>query len=438
MTDKNSTPADSPDVIAIDAPAFDTALAGVQDWINRDLLTVDTTVQICVVIAALVFGAIVARFIAPRLSRAIESLRLPMGLRKPLQNLRRLSAVAISLLFLFLASLVHTVTDAGIDFYFVTATMNLAAAWIIIRMAVQVVHNPATRAGIAMFIWVVAALSIFGYLDDTARALDGFAITLGELRLSGLSITKAAIATMILLYGASGLSKLVEYQLGKIPSMTAGSRLLVMKIVRILLFTLAVMIGVTMAGINLAMLAVFSGAVGLGLGLGLQRSVSNFFTGLTLLLDRSIQPGDLIEMPDGTLGTVHQMGSRCIELRALDNRSFLIPNEQMVANQVINWSRGSSAVAQRVTFGVDYKHDPREIIKIALEATKGIDRVVHEPACFFTGFGESSLDFMLIFWIDDPQNGTGGVKSDVLLALHDLFRKNGIDIPYPHRKIIAA
>ncbi len=436
MTSTDETP--PIDILPIDAETLSSIMAGVQDWITRDLLTFDTTIQMAIITCAFIAGAVVARIVSPRISAAIEALRLPMGLRKTLQNLRRLTGVAMALLFLFLSALLHAIIGWKISFYFVEAVMNLSAAWIIIRMAVQVVQNPAMRTSIAMFIWAVTALSIFGYLDDTAKALDGFAITLGELRLSALTVTKAVIVTLILLYAATGLCKVVEYQLGKIPSITPGSRLLVLKVVRIMLYAAAIMIGVTLAGINLAMLAVFSGAVGLGIGLGLQRSVSNLFTGMTLLLDRSIQPGDLIEMPDGTLGTVYHMGSRCIELRALDNRSYLIPNEQMVSNQVINWSRGSPDVAQRITFGVDYKHNPREIIQIAVDAAKGINRTIRDPACLFTGFGDSSLDFMLIFWVSDPQNGTGGVKSDVFLALWDAFEKNGIEIPYPHRKILSA
>jgi small-conductance mechanosensitive channel len=184
------------------------------------------------------------------------------------------------------------------------------------------------------------------------------------------------------------------------------------------------------------MLAVFSGAVGLGIGLGLQRGISNLFTGMMLLLDKTIQPGDIIEMPDGTLGSVYHMGSRCTELRSLDNRSYLIPNEHLVSNQVINWSRGSTEVLQSVTFGVDYKHNPHDIIKIAIDATRGIPRILHDPICHFSGFGDSSLDFTLRFWIKDPENGTGGLKSEIYLALWDAFAKNNIEIPYPHRKVI--
>lgn len=436
---EDETPIQEPsliDILAIDEALLNTWAAAIQDWIVGHLLSVDTAIQIGVVITAFIVGAVAGRIVAPKISAAIEALRLPMGLRKTLQNLRRLSGAILTLLLLFVAVLAHAAIQPALSFAFVDAMMRLCAAWIIIRMAVQVVHNPATRNIIAGFVWVVTALSIFGMLDDVARALDGLGITLGDFRLSALTITKAAVVTLLLLYGASALSKLIEHQLGKIPTLAPGSRLLISKIVRIFLMTLAVLIGVTLAGVNLAMLAVFSGAVGLGIGLGLQRGISNLFTGMMLLLDRTIEPGNIIEMPDGTLGRVHHMGSRCTELRSLDNRAYLVPNEQLVSSQVINWSRGSPEVLQSVTFGVDYKHNPHDIIKLAVEATRGVDRVIREPVCQFTGFGDSSLDFVLRFWINDPENGTGGVKSGVLLALWDAFDKNGINIPYPHRTLV--
>lgn len=424
------------EILAIDEALLNTWAAAVQDWIVGHLLSVDTAIQIGVVIAAMIVGAVAGRIAAPKISAAIEALRLPMGLRKTLQNLRRLSGAILTLALLFAAMLGHAAIDPPISFAFVDAMMRLCAAWIIIRMAVQVVHNPMARSIIAGLVWIITALSIFGMLDDVARALDGLGITLGEFRLSALTLTKATLVTLILLYGASALSKLIEHQLGKIPTLAPGPRLLIAKIARIFLMTLAILIGATLAGVNLAMLAVFSGAVGLGVGLGLQRGISNLFTGMMLLLDRTIEPGNIIEMPDGTLGRVHHMGSRCTELRSLDNRAYLIPNEELVARQVINWSRGSTEVSQSVTFGVDYKHNPHDIIKLAVDATRGIDRVIREPICQFTGFGDSSLNFVLRFWINDPENGTGGVKSAILLALWDAFDKNGIDIPYPHRTLV--
>lgn len=409
-----------------------------QDWITGHLLSMDTAIQIAVVLAACIIGGMLGRMMSSRLSAGIEATRLPLPMRSILQKIRRLTGPLMILLLLFVAALAHQVIDSKIDFTFVATMTRLTAAWIIIRVAVQIVSNPMARNMIASFVWILTALSIFGVLDDTARALDSLNVTMGGFRLSALIAVKALIATLIMLVMAGGLSKLVEHQLGKVPAMTPGSRLLITKLVRLLLGAMAIIIGITMAGVNLSMLTVFSGAVGLGIGLGLQRGVSNLFTGMMLLMDKTIQPGDLIEMPDGTLGKVSTLGSRCTELRSLDNRSFLIPNEELVAKQVVNWTRGGSEVVQGVNFSVDYKHNPHDVIKIALEAVKTVPRVMTspEPGCLLQEFGESSLNFRVGFWIADPQNGTGGVKSDVLLALWDAFQRNGIEIPYPYLKVI--
>ena len=200
---------------------------------------------------------------------------------------------------------------------------------------------------------------------------------------------------------------------------------------------MAILIGITTAGIDLSLLAVFSGALGLGIGFGLQKGISNLFSGLLLLMDKSIKPGDVIELPNGAFGWIAHMGGRYTEVVTRDNKSFLIPNEDFITQQVINWSHGSSLIRIEVTFGVSYSSDPHQIKELAEEAARKPSRVVDDPSpvCHLTAFGDSSIDFSLRLWITDAQEGLTNVRGEVMLALWDTFKENDINIPFPHREV---
>ena len=205
-----------------------------------------------------------------------------------------------------------------------------------------------------------------------------------------------------------------------------------------LFMTIALLIGITLAGVDLSVLAVFSGAIGLGVGFGLQRGVSNLFTGLMLLMDKTVQPGDVLELDNGVLGTVKQMGSRCTEILTFDRKSHLIPNEELVTKPVVNWSRAGLRGPISVNFGVAYKHNPHDIIAMAKDVAAGIDRALTDPApnCVMTGFGDSAMNFNLSLWVENPHLGSGEIKSAMFLGLWDAFKANNISIPYPHRFIV--
>ena len=196
-------------------------------------------------------------------------------------------------------------------------------------------------------------------------------------------------------------------------------------------------IALAATGIDLTAITVFSGAVGVGIGFGLQKVVSNFISGIIILLDKSIKPGDTISLGD-TFGSIRDLRSRFVSVITRDGREYLIPNEDLITNQVINWSFSSDYVRIDVEFGTSYDSDPHEVSRIAIETAKAVPRVsTHTaPVCWLTGFGASSLDFKLRFWIADPGNGLTNVRGQILLGLWDAFKSAGIGIPFPHREII--
>ncbi|MCB1388971.1 MAG: mechanosensitive ion channel, partial [Rhodobacteraceae bacterium] len=187
---------------------------------------------------------------------------------------------------------------------------------------------------------------------------------------------------------------------------------------------------------NLTGLTVFSGAIGLGIGFGLQKVVSNLISGVILLVDRSIKPGDVIEVGN-TFGWIQTLGARYVSVVTRDGREYLIPNEDLITSQVINWSHTDPKVRLEITFGVSYRSDPYLVRRIAIEAAGKPKRVLGVPApvCHVIGFGESSIDFVLRFWIADPSGGVVNIKSEVFLALWDALKENDIEIPYPHRVV---
>ena len=185
-------------------------------------------------------------------------------------------------------------------------------------------------------------------------------------------------------------------------------------------------------------MTVLSGALGVGIGFGLQKVVSNFISGIIILVDQSIKPGDTISLGD-TFGWIRELRSRFISVVTRDGREYLIPNEDFITQRVINWSFSDKFVRLDVDFGVSYDSDPHEVTRIAIEAAKSVDRVDttrKSPVCWMTEFGDSSINLKLRFWISDPQEGLTNIRGKVLLALWDAFKENNIEIPYPHRTLI--
>lgn len=393
--------------------------------------------QLALIIVAMGIGSMIRKPLIKKLSHVFEKTEWHLRIEKILMNVGRLVMPLVSIFFLTVAKQAANEKLLPVGTDLLGIAISLLSAWVLIRVLVQFIDNNFLRSTVAMTGWIIAALSILGILDDTTSALDAFGITMGEFRLSALTVVKGGMALFILLYIATFLSSIMEKQIDKITGLTASSRVLLSKVIRIVLVTFALLIGITTAGIDMSLLAVFSGAVGLGIGFGLQKGVSNLFSGMLLLLDKSIKPGDIIEL-EGTFGWVEHMGARYTSIVTRDNKAFLVPNEDFITQRVVNWSHGDTLVRVEVQFGVSYDHNPHEINAMAQQAAQGPDRICKDPApvCHFIEFGESSMNFKLRFWIKDAEKGVTNMRGAVMLALWDTFKENGINIPYPHRQVI--
>jgi small-conductance mechanosensitive channel len=408
-------------------------------WCGSIFWTPNTLYQGIIILSSFVLASFIYPIARNKLQAALEKTKFPAAIDKTINNLRRLILPIIALIFTAIGAEIASVESIGVDTTMLDGVMKLLLAWIIIRIVVQFIGNPAMRNFFAFVTWTIAALSIFGLLDQTTETLDGIGFAIGDSKITLLAVINSILLIVALLYFALFGSSFAERKIKGVKSLTRSSQVLISKVVRVTLIVFALLIGVTSAGIDLSLFAVFGGAIGLGVGFGLQKGVSNLFSGMLLLMDRSIKPGDVIELPDiGTFGWVNNMAARHTEIVTRDNKSFLIPNEDFITQRVVNWSHGNSLIRLQVTIGVHYNSDPHLVKKITEEATaKAHDRIVKDPApvCHLVEFADSSLNFSLRFWIKDAEAGVTNIKGAVMLALWDTFKEHGIEIPYPHREI---
>jgi small-conductance mechanosensitive channel len=409
-------------------------LIGTSDWLAENLLNRWSLLQILLLIAV----ALVTRLVAPRL---LSLVKLGVARIKAPKRLQPVVAVGLEvfqlLIFIILLWLVVGVMREltwPSRIYWVGVLASLMTAWVVRRLLSATIAR-----FLAVCVWSVAALAITGLLDPTIEVLDRFALSLGDLRISVLTVVKGFVSLALLLWVASSVSRLLEIRINKLQELTPSIQVLLSKLLKITLLTFAVIVAMNSIGIDLTGLALFSGAIGLGIGFGLQKVVSNLISGVILLLDKSIKPGDVIELGE-TFGWISSLGARYVSVVTRDGKEYLIPNEDLITQRVVNWSFSTEFVRQEVQIGVSYNSDPHRVREILVDAARTPSRVAENPGpvCHLVGFGDSSLDFVLRFWIRDPRNGVANVRGEVLLAVWDALKENSIEIPYPHRQIIMT
>jgi small-conductance mechanosensitive channel len=320
--------------------------------------------------------------------------------------------------------------------YMLSLALVLGFTWLAASVLTRIIRSRAVARFVALCVFVYVATGVLGIREPVATALDGLAVNLGDFRLSALFVIKAIAFLVILLWLAHLAGSFIDSRISA-SDLSPSFKVLAGKVVRVTLTVLAGLVALNAIGVDLTALTVFSGAVGIGIGFGLQKVVSNFISGVIILADKSIKPGDTIELGD-TFGWIRELRARFVSVITRDGREYLIPNEDLITHQVVNWSFSDKFIRLDVDFGVSYDSDPHEVTRIAIEAAQTVDRVVDykKPVCWMTAFGSSSLDFKLRFWITDPQNGLTNIRGQVLLALWDAFKEAGINIPFPHREII--
>ncbi|MDP4529363.1 mechanosensitive ion channel [Alkalimonas delamerensis] len=293
-----------------------------------------------------------------------------------------------------------------------------------------------SESALSVLVWLGVVLHLIGWLPVVLDFLDSLALSLGEHRVSVLSVLKLLLLVGLAFTVAIWLSELISRQLQRSAYISPSMRVGFNKFSKFILLTLAFLIALNAVGINLSSLAIFGGALGVGLGFGLQRIASNFISGFILVLDRSIKPGDVITVGD-KFGWVEALNSRYVVVRNREGVDTLIPNENLITSEVINWSYADRNVRVVIPVQISYDDDPEQAMALMLECAKASTRILTEPAptVRLMEFADSGIELQLRAWISDPENGTGGVKSEVNLAIWRAFKEHKITIPYPQRDL---
>jgi small-conductance mechanosensitive channel len=312
----------------------------------------------------------------------------------------------------------------------------LGGAWIVIGLLTSLIGDPFWTRSIASIGYLGSGLFSIAMMDDSIRLLGELRFTVGTSSVSAWGLLSGIIAFALTLWLSLALARIFEAQIQRVPRLSPSLQVLITKIVRIVFIVVATVVAMSSMGVDLSALTVLGGAIGLGLGFGLQKIVSNFISGILLLIDNSIKPGDVIEI-DGTYGWINNLRARYASVITRDGTEHLIPNEDLITQRVINWSFTNKLVRMKVPIGVSYDADPHQCIQLVVDAAKSVERVLQDPApiCHVLGFGDSAIDLELRFWISDPSNGVANVKSAVLLNVWDRFKANNIEIPYPQRDL---
>ena len=299
--------------------------------------------------------------------------------------------------------------------------------------------SPALRAWenvFSLLVWGVLALHLLGWLPDVVKAMDEFAFTFGESRFSVLSLIQLTTSIIVFIVLANWLSRLIESRTRRSQYLNPSMRVVLTKTSKFVIYGLAILFALKAVGIDFTAFAVFSGAVGVGIGFGLQKIFSNFISGFILIFDRSIKPGDVITIGN-RFGWVQELNARYVVVRDRDGVEALIPNENLITTEVTNWSYSDRSVRQRLPVSISYHDDPELAMKLMVDSSLELPRVMKtpEPVARLLRFGDNGIELELRIWIEDPENGIANVTSDINLAFWKKFKEHGITIPFPQRDV---
>jgi small-conductance mechanosensitive channel len=354
---------------------------------------------------------------------------------------------------LFLVVLARSMMAAHFDVSVLDAAAHLIGAYILVRLGVLLFAASLGNKSwmqhwenrLTLLIWLAIAAEYLGWLDPIIAGLDSIGIATGKNRVTVWSVLKLLFTLTLFVLVAAWISRWVERRLKRLSNLAPSTRIGISKFSNAFLIGLSILMGLNAAGVDLTALTVLTGAIGLGLGFGLQSIAANFVSGFVLLMDRSIKPGDVISLSgqSGTstenFGWVQELRGRYVVVRDRDGVEMLVPNQQLISNAVINWSYTDPRIRLKLPIRVSYRDDPELALNILLMACEGQARVLREPAPVsrLMHFSDSGIELELRFWISDPQEGVNNVRSEVNRAIWRLFKEHGITIPVAQREIIV-
>lgn len=345
-------------------------------------------------------------------------------------------------LMLLTGTLEHLFIDAPSGLLFVASVTMFWLA--VIRVVAALVRHGLPRGRLEQHsehlmssaLWLFYLSHLLGFNDFIVKPLEAISFSVGKTELNLLMILSGLFWIVLIIFITLWLGRFLDQKLMSLQSVDMSLRIVLSKLLRTLLIVLGVLIALPVIGIDLTVLSVFGGALGVGLGFGLQKIASNYMSGFIILLDRSVKVGDRVQVGEFH-GIIEQITARYVVVRNVDGSDALIPNELFVTGAVVNQSFKSRELAQNLTVGVAYGTDLRMALSLLKEVSAKVDRVMSspEPNAFVVSFDDSSIMLKLIYWVADPENGLAGVRSDINLAIWDAFQAHNIEIPFPQRDI---
>ncbi len=354
--------------------------------------------------------------------------------KKFMEYVYRFVSPIITIIFLSVASQILMYAKLPVSFIKIVA--NFYQIWLIIKLTTLIIDHMFVKKVIQVWFWVRAILSILGVWERTKEMLQKIKLNFGEVNLELYSIIITFILAIFLFWLMKKILHFLDVRLKNSKSLRPTMQVLLSKVITYFIYAFAGFMLMGSLGISMTTLSLFTGGIGLGIGIGLQKIFSNLLSGFTLLLDDSIKPGDVIETGD-TFGSVKEMSSRYTSIVTREGKEILIPNEEFISKPVVNWSHSNRLIRVNANIGVSYNSDIHRVKEILETIPQNFDRVLKrpKPESFLLDFGDSSVNFELQFWIRDPQKGIINVRSEVLLAIWDAFKENNIEIPFPQRDL---
>lgn len=393
--------------------------------------------QLGIAAAGFLFAWMLARLVRGKIPDYLE----PGALKIGAGSLQRLLLPVFALVFIWLGKVAfakwHPVP-------LLSVAVLLVGSFALIRLSLYLLRHvfpasPLLKAwerAIALMVWSAAALYVTGLLPEINAALDDIKIPIGRQTLTLLTVIHALLSLLLTLFIALTLSIVIENRVMKAKSLDSSMRVFAGKLIRALALVTAILIALPMMGIDITVLSVFGGALGVGLGLGLQKIASNYVSGFVILLDRSIRPGDLVTITDRH-GVVSDIRARYTVVRGLDGTEAIIPNDSIISNIVLNHSYSDRVVAIKTQLSIAYQSDTERAMAILLATGKSQARVLAtpEPTVWIKSLGDNGIELELTAWIHDAEQGQGSLRSDIFVAVLRAFRAEGVEIPYPRREI---
>lgn len=348
-----------------------------------------------------------------------------------------LIAPLMAIIFLMIAG--YTLRGLQFELHVLPFVWKLAVAW----FAIQLVSLMSSRQGtgwlVILVIVPITLLHLFDVWGPVTESLSDVKFTFGDAKLNAYGVLKSIAALIALFWAAGFVVRATDKRMRRVRGMHVSNRTLVMKFFQIILYFVVFLVGLQILGVSLTALSVLGGALGVGIGFGLQKIASNFISGIILLFEKSVSVDDLIMLEDGTTGFIRQNAARYTLVEVADGREIMIPNEEFITQRVTTLTHSNQRGRIDIPVGVGYESDLNVVIKLLLKATQVCKQCLKDPAphAWAIGFGDSAINMQLSFWVDNIADGKNGPRSEILLEIVRLFRENNIDIPYPHQVAVA-